>query len=230
MENFPGNAHAARMAENKPPEPAKVETPSDEKQPVKKVVTGKLTKRGKPLGERMKDAFLNGGTNYVDHLIKTVVVPKAKDMALSIVEQMMDGIKEGFEDAIHGGRENNRSRRRPTSSHGNGPTRVAYHNMSSSRRRPEDRPPYRREPIRRSNQVDGVIVDDRERGELVIEELNAMIDDTGCCTVGDYYNFVDIVPNSTDDDWGWTDLKGARVNRLSADEFLITMPRPVSLR
>jgi hypothetical protein len=220
MDEFPGNAHAQqRITENKAPEPAKSEEASEPK----KVINGKVTTRNKPLGTRLKNMFLNEGAGFGEHLVENVVVPMIKDMALSIVTQIGDGLRQGVEGALFGA---DRVRPRPRST-GYGPTRVNYNNISrSSTRRPEDRPPYRREAVRRSNRVEDVIVESREAGDMVIEELNAKIDDFGHCTVADFYSCVNIVPQSTDNDWGWSDIREARVHRLSPDEFVITMPRP----
>lgn len=227
---FPGNSHATRRNETQ--EPVKSEATSEPKE-VKKVVSGKVTERPKPIGKRLKTMFINDGGGFVDHLIDTIVVPMAKDMLLTVVKQVGDGLASGFEEMIYGPSENGR-RRSPLNRGPSGRTVINYNHVASSNtRRSADRPPYSRSVSRRSNDVKDLIVESRATGEMVIEELEAMIDADGSggyCTVGDYYSIMDLVPVSTDQEWGWTDLREARVNRVSENEFLISMPRPKQLR
>lgn len=228
MDQFPGNSHTSRIVNNTPdpkPEPAKTEATSEPKK-VEKVVNGKVTQRTKPLGSRLKDMFVNDGGSFGEYLVEKVVVPMMKDMVLSIITQTADGFRQGLEEKLFGPDEQGR-RTRPTSY---GATRpvvnyTRYSNGSSSRRDSSTRPPIGR-GARRSNVVKEFIVETREDGDLVLEELDAMIDSVGHCTVGDYYSSMGERPHSTDEEWGWTNLNEARVNKISADEFLISMPRP----
>lgn len=227
MDQFPGNSHTARRAADKDI-PAKSDTASDPKK-VQKVVTGKVSERKKPLGSRFKDMFISqaDGGSFAEHLVENVVVPKMKDMALSIVTQIVDGVRMGVEEVLFGP-DDKGHRSRSSTSYGSTRPTVSYHRMNSqtATRRFSDRPPAPN-TIRRSNRVKEIIVSSREQGEQVIEELEAMIDgEVGHCTVADFYVAVDVSPTSTDVDWGWADLREARVHELNRDEFVILMPRP----
>lgn len=228
--DFPGNSHTARQNQNTPEqEPAKTETTSETRQ-VKKVVSGKVTKRDEPLGKRFKKMFISGSDNFAEHLLENVIVPRMKDMALGITGQMVDAFRQGVEEMLFG--PNGRSDQRRTTSYGTGrPTRINYSSYSatSTVRRSTDRPERDRGPIiRRSNRVKEIIVESREDGDAVIEELDAMIDSIGHCTVGDFYAAVGEGTRSTDEEWGWTSLKEARVHQIDREgrEFLISMPSP----
>jgi hypothetical protein len=70
------------------------------------------------------------------------------------------------------------------------------------------------------------ILETREDADLVLEELDAVIDSVGHCTVGDFYSTMGDTPNQTDEEWGWTSLSAARVTKVASNEFLISMPRP----
>lgn len=229
--DFPGNSHTSRIEENKDPTPesAKIETASDPKQ-VKKVVSGKVSQRPKSLGKRFKDMFVSDSSNFAEHVVENVVVPTVKDMALSIATQMVDGFRQGVEEMLFG--PDGKERRRRTTSYGTGRPVVNYTRYSSTssvRRTSADRDrPVRGEALRRSNRVKEIIVETRDDGDAVIEELDAIIDNpnVGHCTVGDFYAACGESTRSTDEEWGWTDLSQARVVKLDEDEYLIKMPRP----
>jgi hypothetical protein len=228
MDQFPGNSHTSRLVE-KEQGPAKSETASDPKK-VEKVVTGKVTVRNKPLGTRLKDMFINDGGSFGEYLVEKVVVPMVKDMVLSIITQTADGIRGGIEEKLFGPDEQSRRTRTP----GYGTTRpVNYTRFSNppsvGRRDSATRPASGHRAIRRSNVVKELIVETREEGDLVLEELDAIIDTVGHCTVGDYYSTMGENTRSTDEEWGWTSLAAARVSKLSTDEFLISMPRPLPI-
>lgn len=230
--DFPGNSHTSRIDEEKKdtaPGPAKTEAPSEPKQ-VKKVVSGKVTQRPKSLGKRFKDMFVSDSSNFAEHVVENVVVPMVKDMALSIATQMVDGFRQGVEEMLFG--PEGKERRQRTTSYGTGRPVVNYTRYSSTssvRRSTTDRDrPVRGEAIRRSNRVKEIIVESREDGDAVLEELDAIIDNpnVGHCTVGDFYAACGESTSSTDEEWGWTDLSQARVRKLDVDEYLIVMPRP----
>jgi hypothetical protein len=224
MEDFPNNSHVVRKQEQ-------VETPKEgevkEPTPItKKIVEGKVTERQKTLGVRFKDMFVAEGTNFSGQLYKNIVKPKVQDLALTILGTVLDGIKEGVEEVITG---------KPARRGGDRASGV----FSGRRHTPYDRVrpavPVRDSqrfsdgvvPIRRSNRVQELIVSSREEGEAVLEALEAQIEGPiRHCTVGDYYELLGRSVVSTDHEWGWTDLSGARVRILSDNEYLIVMPTP----
>lgn len=229
--DFPSNSHTARIEQKKDTEPEETgtETPSEPKK-AKKVVTGKVTNHKPTLSSRFKKMFLHEGGDFAGHIVEKVVVPMFKDMALSIVTQMVDGVRQGVEEAIFG--PDGKGERRRTTSYGTGRPVVNYTRYSSSStvRRSGDAPIRRSDRYdrdRRSNQVKQIVVQTREDGDAVIEELEGIIDsDIGHCTVGDFYAACGESTVSTDEDWGWTDLRNARVREITRDEYLIDMPRP----
>lgn len=231
--DFPGNSHTSRIVGNDgeagTPEADGVSTPKK----VEKVVQGKVITRKKPLGVRFKEMFASGnGDSFAEHLVENVVVPMIKDIILSVITQTAEGFKQGLEERLFEGQP--RPSRRSSYSDGRPPS-VAYHRMSSSsttmRRDSGTRPPAPR-VIRRSNVVEDIILASREDGDAVREELEAMIDSVGHCTLGDLYDLVGITPKSTDEGWGWTDISRSRINRIPGSnppEFLLTMPRPIPI-
>lgn len=230
MEDFPGNSNAARN-----PEPPKIPDNVTELKPVadsdqkkvRKIAEGKVKK--KPLSHQFKQMFVHDGGDFIEHLVEDVVVPMAKNMALSLVVQIGDGIKRGFEDMIFGPDENGRRRSSSSSSYTHRPP-VNYQRMSSPTTvRPGGSNRYgaRHEVDRRSNRVRHFALHTRAEGDDVIDELLDKINRMGHCTVGDYYDALGLDDiTSTDHEWGWTTLAAARVRSDGDGEYYVDLPRP----
>lgn len=225
---FPGNSINSRINGNETKTPANTEATSGE-QRVKTVANGKTTNKHQTVGRRFKDMFLAEGNAFTGRIIEDIVAPKIRDMLFSVAAQALDGVKQGFEEVIYGP-EGARDRRGRTTGYGSRRNiNYSQYSASSSRRRPEDRPPRGDSTvIRRSNRVRDIIVSTREEGDMVLEELDALIDNdnVGHATVGDYYTAAGEDTKPTDEEWGWTDLSTARVRKVAEDEYLIMMPRP----
>ncbi|QEQ93916.1 hypothetical protein SEA_KARDASHIAN_51 [Streptomyces phage Kardashian] len=247
MEDFgslPGNSHSEKLKkeQQKAGESEQVgPLPGAQKQydehqkdgepkQVRKVVTGTVRQRRKPLGTRLKEMFASeDGDTFGHYLVENVVVPMMKDMVLSVITQTADGIRGGIEERLFGSSTQSRTR---TTSYGTGRPVVNYTRYSSSStNRPSSRPSTHapRITVRRSNKIQDIILGTREDGEDVLDELKDKVDGFGHCTVGDLYTAVGITPTSTDHGWGWDDLDQARVRRLATDEYLLVMPRPIEI-
>lgn len=236
--NLPGNSHSKKLKDEQrkagESENTTVsETPDSDEAPkqVKKVVTGTVRQRRKPLGTRLKEMFASeNGDSFGQYLVDNVVVPMMKDMVLSVITQTADGIRGGIEERLFGASTQERTR---TTSYGTGRPVVNYTRYSSSStNRPSGRstPPAPRITVRRSNKVQDIILGTREDGEDVLDELRDKVDGFGHCTVGDLYTAVGITPTSTDHSWGWDNLDQARVRRLATDEYLLVMPSVIEIR
>jgi len=219
MDQYPGNSIVSKQSTDAG---QKDDTPAR-----KKIVEGKVTRRRKPLGARLKEMFISGEESFVETLVEDVVIPTLKELILTMVDQSARGFKEGLEERLYP------SGRRPNSGYRTGGP-IAYHNRYSSPTRVstyrsrESNTSYHRPLVRRSNRVMDILVEHREDGDRVIEELQAMIDSENFATVGDFYSMVGEKPNATDEEWGWDDLSTARVKRVE-DGYLICMPRPIPI-
>lgn len=224
MEDFPGNSHASKVQSQEKPEPEKPKTANSEPKKAQKVVTGKAQK--KPIGQRFRQMFASDGQSFGEHLVEHVIIPGIKELILATAFKTLDGLKEGVEQSIFG---DSKPRTTRTTSYGTGRPQVQYNRFSSpatSRPHPPGQAPR---IIRRSNVIEDIILPTRADGEAVKEELQAVIDSVGHCTVGDLYSTVDIQPNKTDEGWGWDDISAARVRMLPTGEFLLVMPRPIPI-
>lgn len=72
---------------------------------------------------------------------------------------------------------------------------------------------------------DEIILATRAEGNEVIRRMDDLIQKYEQVTVSDLYQLVDIAPSFTDEKWGWTDIREARVERTRAG-YLLDLPRP----
>jgi len=214
MENeFESNAHADREAR----------TRTVEKAPVKRVTQitrGKVVQRKKPLYKKFFEAFRpEDGQGFVEYTLLEVIVPGFKDL-------VADASTGAIENALGVGH-SSRGRRRRRS--GGGYT--SYNSMGNARphsRRDRDRDDRDDRRSRSSSDLPELILDSRVEANEVVDTLIELISKYELCTVRDLLGLVGEPHNPTDEDWGWTDLRGARVHRVGGG-YLLDLPRPVSL-
>ena len=218
MENeFPPNSHTAR--ESRPAR--RVEKDDREpKREVQRVTSGKVIRRKKPIGRRIAEAFtMESLKSAFEHMLVDVMLPGAKDLASDAIDATKDRILYGEEGYSPRGRR------------GRGYT--SYSSMGGARvrdRRDRDRDDDR--PTRRHSrpQVDHreIILDNRHEAERVIDGLFELISKYEVATLRDLLSMVGEPHNFTAEDWGWTDLRGARAHRVQGG-YLLDLPRPEAL-
>lgn len=225
---FPSNSFSGdsridgiqKLKTTPPVEEGKTEEPAEEE-----VFEGKVVFRRKKLGPRLKSMFVTGGIPFVDHLVENVVVPMAKDIILSVIVQIGDNTKRGFEQMLFpNGSSTNDVRTSGPISYNN------IHRSSTVIRRSSVTPDYQRSHSRHSNRLEDLSFQYRSDAHKFVSHLQGMIEEIGHCTVGDLYEYVD--PDkiqATDEGWGWAgnDLQGVWIREdRHSDGFLLTMPDP----
>lgn len=152
-----------------------------------------------------KHSFLAADFKDVQtYLLTDVIVPAAKDLLYSIGSKGLSLVLWGEDKS-------------PTKRNG---TRFNYNSISSSNSR-DDRPPMR---IRTAYNYQDLLFDSRADAERVLEEMCDIFEKNEFITVGDMYDLAGQRTIQTDFDYGWTDLRTARV-RASGDGYYIEMPR-----
>jgi hypothetical protein len=73
-----------------------------------------------------------------------------------------------------------------------------------------------------------VILENRTDAEEVLDGLRELIERYDQASVSDFYELVGITPDFTDNKWGWTDLRDARV-QIVRGGFILRLPRTQSL-
>lgn len=214
MENeFPPNSHNRR--EERP----RAAAASDRKE-VRPVIKNKATLRKKPLYRKFLDAFRpEDSVGFVEYTLLEVFVP---------------GLKDAVAEAFHGTIDNTLGTSRPRSLRGGSRSGYTSYNRMGSGRvrdrrdRDDDDRRSRRRTVRVADDVRDVIVDTRVEAEEVVDALIELASKWDAATMRDLLTLIDEPYNPTHQDWGWTDLRGARIHPVK-DGYLIDLPRPEPL-
>lgn len=220
MENeFPPNSHSGREAQS-----ARTSERAPEKKEVLRITKGKAVIRKKPLRRKFIDAFRpEDNVGFVEHTVLDVLVPGIKDAIAYSTTTLI-------EDALG---TSNRPRRH-RSSRGGGGGYTSYNRMGAARPRgrrdrdDDDRRDNRRDS-RRGDEVGEIILDSRVEAEEVLEGLIELASKYDFATMRDLLSMIGESHNQTHEDWGWSDLRGARIHRVGRDGYLLDLPRPEAL-
>jgi len=184
---------------------------------VKAIVTdGGAATRKKSLGRKVREAFRGEDAQSVgQHIMMEVLVPAAKDA-------IVDAVIQGVQRMVFGD-----SGRRYTGRN-QGTTYKSYSNISrmSSPGRAFEAEGSRTisQRARSQHQFEEVIIDDRGEAERVLDELQNLIEAYDFASVKDFYTLVNITGSYTDDKFGWTDLRGSRVERVRGGGYMLNLP------
>lgn len=199
------------------------QSPEPEKEKkVESVVTNDVAKRKKSLLKRFTSIFIGGDSKTVfQYVISEVLVPQAKDM-------ITEAASSGFERLIYG---ESRPGRRHGSSGRSGSGPVQYNRYAVRGNNPlgrsgsDDRRPTAQP---RTQSVDDILLATRVEAETVLDRLYDLLKQYECASVADLYSLVGLSSNYTDQKWGWTELHGSNIRRVS-DGYILELPKTVSL-
>ncbi len=213
MDEFPGNSR-------RPINPEKT-TPAIEDVKLESVVTGRVIRRKKSLGRRIRETLFNGDSGVFSYLLKEVLVPALQATATDMVTQ-------GIEKAVYGEvRSPGRSMRGNT-----GPrTHISYDRPGIMGRSSPSRPIPARRPIVQASAMDlgEYIVSTKIEAQVIVDKLYETVEDYGCATVANLNELMNQSSEYTDHKWGWTDLTNMTVKRI-AEGYLLVLPDPEDLR
>lgn len=206
--NFPANNKTSKtnISPEKKPEEKKVE----------KIIKGTVKMQKKSFGKKIAETFLEDDTKSVgSYILYDVMIPAAKElineMVGGAVEMLLFGERRR---GTHTMRDRNKSYTNYNS--------VSYRgNQDSGNQRPERN-------ISRNGRArhdfGEIVLDTRGEAEVVLSNLVDLTIDYRLATVADLYGFLGIESNFTDEKYGWTDLRDARVSRVRGG-YLIDLPR-----
>lgn len=216
MDEFPGNSRRVL----KPTEKVEKPEPVEEKK-VERVVENAAIRRKKPLSKRFLETFVGGDAKGVlGYVMMDVLLPAAKDT-------IADAVSQGIERMLFG-EVRSTSRRGGYRPNSGSSGYVSYNRLwtGGQLRREEPRIVSPRE--RQRHEFDEIILATRVEAEEVIDRLFDLVEKYGSATVADLYELVGISGNYVNEKWGWTDLRGTKVQRLRTG-YLLVMPRPETL-
>lgn len=166
--------------------------------------------RKRSLGKKLGDILFNGDVKDVkSYIIQDVLIPAVKETIFDMVNKGLDMFLFGGTGS-HSGNKNNQ-------------TYISYNNYSKqSGRRSESRTQTRRYEERTDEEE--LIFRERGPAELVLEKIYAIYEDYHIVTKADLNDILNRTGNFTDNNWGWTDLTGASVERVRGG-YLLNLPK-----
>lgn len=200
MENYKPNSHKSKEQQEPVPE-----------KKLEKVVQGKVTTKKKSEVSKLADIFVPGDVaNVKSYVVMDVLVPAVKKAISDIVTNGIDMILYG---------ESGRTRK-------SGPaSRVSY-----SQYYDRDRVRRDREPVapRANYSYNDILLNNRGEAEEVLARMDELVATYGMVSVADLNELVGITGNYTDNNYGWTNIKSAYVQRVR-DGYLLKLPRAIPI-
>lgn len=179
-----------------------------QKKEIKKVVSGKAARKKKGLVQKVAGNFFSADLSEVaGYVIDDVLLPAFKKL-------VWEGISNGAEMLIFG---EVRSKKSKSGFNNYG---KYFREASSSRSR--DR------RSRSRGEVDDIEFDDRWEAQDVLDSALDYLEQYDEITVADIYEMAGEDYDHIDTQYGWDNLKGARVVR-SRDVYILELPRPHKL-
>jgi len=207
MSSITGNSHKERGASTDKPAA---------REPVEKMVEGKVISRKQPLWKRVRQTMVAEDAHTVgDYILSDVVIPAAKNLIVDMVGQSIERILFGT------------SRGRISRS----PLGLSLRDQVNYSRVSTERDPRRSlsREARARHDFNEIVLENRTEAVEVVEALITRIARYGAVTVADLYDFVGTTGSYTDQRWGWTDLATADVRQVPGG-FLLDLPKPEPIR
>lgn len=210
--DVPSNAHRVRQT----PRAEAVESTEvkEVKDPVNKIIEGKVTTRKIPWYKRFAHSLVADDTQSMgDWVMQEVIIPSIRNLISDTVRGSTDRLLYGT------------ARARGPARIGERPgLRTRYDQMSDH----EPRRMLSRD-ARARHDFNDVVLDSRTEAIEVIEALIDRVDRYQSATVADLYDLVGVTGSFADQRWGWTDLRTADVRQVRGG-FLLDLPSPEPLR
>ena len=202
--NLPDNSHKSRND--------KKALEAKEEKRAEKVVHGKVKKKGNGV-RKFTDIFISEDvSNVKDYILMDVIVPSVKKAVYDLIVGALDM-------SLYGGRGN--SGKRPTAD------KVSYRDYSSVSRRDG----YSSDRTRTSSgySYDDIVVETRGEAEAVLSRMDEIMEEYEIVRVADLYDLVGVTGDYTDNKYGWTNIRNAKIVRVR-DVYKIDMPRALPIR
>lgn len=201
MGEYPDNSIRSRDGQRKP------DTIPEKK--VEKVVTGAVKARKKSEAKKFANIFVPEDTASVkNYILMDVLVPGIKNAIGDIVSILL------FGGAGRIGKKNSGSK-------------ISYQDRYDGRR--DDRRDYSRPKNIPGYEYDDIIIETRGEADLVLDQLEEIISVYGTASIVDLYDLVGITGRSyTDRDYGWSDIRNAKVVRVR-DGYVLQLPKAVPI-
>lgn len=185
--------------------------PKEEKK-LEKVVTGEVTQKKKPLGQRFKTMVtgieFRGASQYV---FFDVLIPAVKNM-------VVDAVDVGVKRMIYGeGASRNPGYGRSSRTTYNSPINRGRDSVMLPKQPPHYTPP------RTSHSSNDIVLNTREEAELVLSTMQDIIEKYEFASVSDFHTIVGLPSTYVDNNWGWSGLQYVNIRQVR-EGWLLDMP------
>lgn len=205
-ENLPDNSHKSHN------EKKQVENSNLPEKRAEKVVRGKVKTKTNN-ARKLTDIFISeDAANVKNYIIMDVIVPSIKKAVYDLIVGTLDM-------SLYGGRGS--GGKRPTAD------KISYRDYNSVSRR-DDRS-YGSTRTASGYTYDDIVVETRGEAESVLARMDEIMEEYEQVRVADLYDLVGISGDYTDNKYGWTNIRNARVVR-TRDGYKIEMPRAIALK
>lgn len=202
-DNLPDNSHKARDEKK---------AFAQEEKRVEKVVRGKV-KTQKNNKRKLADLFISEDAgNIKNYIFLDVIVPAVKKAIYDLVVGALDM-------SLYGGRGG--GGKRSTAD------RVSYRDYNSVSRR--DTRSYESARTTSGYSYDDIVLETRGEAEAVLSRMDEIMEEYEIVRVADLYDLVGITGEHTDNKYGWTNIRNAKIVRVR-DGWKIEMPRALPIR
>ena len=217
-EKYPSNSYKNRDKVNYAEENVKDSTDiSAERKEVRKVADARIRKQG--LVRRLAKSIIEDSIETArERAIEDIIVPGFKALIFDTITEMFDVMLFGG-----GGERPYRASDRRYSSRQQA-SKTSYTDYYRDGVRNERG--NRRESLYKP---DDIIVDTRVEARNALDELDLTIRKYGQASVADFYDIVGVTGDWTDNQYGWTNLRGATIKPVR-DGFMIVLPRTKVLK
>lgn len=187
---------------------------------VKKVVKGKVKVKKKSEISKIANTMISEEVKSIkEYAIYEVVIPVIKDTITQLVK--------GSIDMLFYGEVRSSSSRRSSSS---GASKVSYSSYYDDRYDRRDRRPDDRRVAQRYS-YDDITFTHREDAKEVLDRMDEIIEQYGVVRVADLFEMAGVTGNGhTDQNYGWTDITSATIERDRYNEYYINLHRPSPIR
>jgi hypothetical protein len=220
MEEFPGNSHKntnPKVDKKAPGKKAAQPKIGEEKEKLKKVVSGEVITKKPPLLHRVKTSFITGELSGVARYIgNEVLLPALRNL-------IVDSTTQGIERMIYGER-SPRGSRPSQSNRGN----FQYNNPVQRGTRPYPGQSRPVSTVKRRRSSEDIILASHEEAVDVLETMGAALEKYGRVSQADLYDLIGFKHTYVDNEWGWTSLAYASVRQVR-EGFILDLPDPESL-
>lgn len=202
MEDYKPNSNLSKQREAE----------AERTQRAQKIVKGTVITKKPSKAKKITDEFIQEDVgNIKNYVVFDVLIPSLKKM-------IFEGITNAFGMLLG----QNNAKRNTTSS--SGISRISYG-------RYYDSPTYTSQPRVNRGTVfdfDNFILGSIGEANAVLTQMDEILANYKIVTVADLYDLLGLVPPHTANNYGWTDLRTARADRVS-EGYLLRLPRAVPI-